>query len=367
MKKVFLFLSLSFILGLTLKAQDKGIARTDTLGKEKKIQAVVVPIVFSTPETGFGAGGGAQLFFLRKSNIYNSRLSNIFTNVIYTANKQFILDVKPQLYFNRGDFFLDGAYKYKVFPNQFWGIGNETPESNNEVYSMTSTELRVALLKRLPTNLNFGFEFIYQNHDVTEVQEGGILASGEILGSNRAVISGLGVIFNLDSRDQLEAPKSGYLVQMNARFSSEVWGATSSFNKYIADLRAYYPVGEKGTFAAQIYNENTFGEVPFQGAAWYGGGDRARGYFKGRFIDNHMYVIQAEYRYQFAPRWSAAGFALVGEVTDYPRDYLNDIKPSFGGGIRFKIIKNQNTVVRLDMAFGKDGNQGFYFGVNEAF
>jgi len=350
-----------------LYGQDEGIARTDTLGSGKKLQAVVVPIVFSTPETGFGLGAGAQLFFLRKSNIYNSRLSNVFTNVIFTVNKQFILDIKPQIYFNKGDFFLDGAYKYKVYPNQFWGIGYDTPESNNEVYDMTSTELRVALLKRLPPKLNFGFEFVYQNHEVTDTEEGGLLESGEILGSERAIISGLGVIFNLDSRDQLEAPKSGYLVQMNARFSSEVWGATSSFNKYIADLRAYFPVSERGTFAAQIYNENSFGEVPFQGMSWYGGGDRARGYFKGRFIDNHMYVVQAEYRHQIAPRWSAAGFALMGEVSSFPRDYLNDIKPSFGGGIRFKIIKNQNTLVRLDMAFGKDGSSGFYFGVNEAF
>lgn len=365
-KKPLLILSF-LLLGFALNAQDEGLVRTDTIGKDKKIQAVVIPILFSTPETGFGVGAGAQLFFLRQSNIYNSRLSNVFTNVIYTVNNQFIIDIKPQLYFNKGDFFLDGAYKYKIYPNQFWGIGNSTPDSNKEVYDMTSTELRLALLKRLPPNLNFGFEFIYQSHNVTKIEEGGQLASGLILGSDRAVISGLGVIFNLDSRDQIESPKNGYLVQMNARFSSEVWGATSSFNKYIGDLRAYYPVSDKGTFAVQVYNENTFGTIPFQGMAWYGGGDRARGYFKGRFIDNHMYVFQAEYRHQLAPRWSAAGFALMGQVTEYTRDYFSDIKPSIGGGIRFKIIKNQNTLVRLDMAWGKNGSSGFYFGVNEAF
>lgn len=360
---VFLFLTMAQV----LIAQDDALIRTDTLGKSKKIQAVIVPIVFSTPETGFGGGAGAQLFFLRKSNIYNARLSNLFANVIYTANEQFILDVKPQLYFNKGDFFLDGSYKYKVYPNLFWGIGNDTPATNEETYDMTSTELRVALLKRLPPSLNFGFEFIYQNHEVTEVQEGGLLDQGDIEGSQRAIVSGLGVIFNLDSRDQLEAPKKGYLVQMNARFSSEVWGATSSFNKYIADLRAYRPVGQRGTFASQLYNESTFGDIPFQALAWYGGGDRARGYFKGRYIDSHMFVFQAEYRHQLAARWSVAGFGLLGEVSDQGRNFFQDLKPSFGGGIRFKIIKNQNTLVRLDMAFGKDGNSGFYFGVNEAF
>ena len=207
MRKALVIASL-LISSIAVFAQDEGIARSDTLGRDKKLQAVVVPIIFSTPETGFGLGAGAQLFFLRQSNIYNSRLSNVFTNVIYTVNNQFILDIKPQLYFNRDDFFLDAAYKFKVYPNQFWGIGNLTPESNMEVYDMTSTELRVALLKRLPPSLNFGFEFVYQNHEVTEVEEGGLLDNGDILGSDRAIISGLGVIFNLDSRDQLESPKS---------------------------------------------------------------------------------------------------------------------------------------------------------------
>jgi len=366
MKRIFFILFLSGI-GSFVFAQNRGLVRTDTIGKERSFQMVAVPIVFSTPETGFGFGAGAQLFFLRKSNIYNARKSNIFANAIYTANRQFILDIKPQLYFNRGDFFLDGAYQYKIYPNFFWGIGNNTPEGNKESYNMTSTSLRATLLKRLPQNLNFGFEFIYQNYEVTEVEDDGLLDTGDILGSERAIVSGLGVVFNLDSRSQIESPKSGYLVQMNARFSSEVWGATSSFNKYIADLRAYFPVSKKGTFATQLYTENNFGQIPFQALAWYGGGDRARGYFKGRFMDNNMFVLQAEYRHQIAPRWSAAGFVLVGEVTEFPRDYFNDIKPSVGGGIRFKILKNQNTLVRLDMAFGKDGSSGFYFGVNEAF
>ena len=356
-------------LSFSLFAQQgqKAVYQFDTLAKGKSLKIIALPVVFSTPETGFGFGAGAQMFLLRKTNIYNARLSNMFVSAIYTTKKQFMFEAKPQIYLDRGGYFLDTVLKYRIFPNSFWGIGNTTPDENEESYDMTSFELKARFLKRLPPSLNFGFEFVYENHDVTMVEEGGILDSGTVLGNNDAIVSGLGAIFNLDSRDIVEAPSSGHFLQLNARFSSEIMGATSSFNKFIFDLRTYLPVGEKNVIALQFYSENTYGEIPFQAKSWFGGGERARGYFRGRFIDNHQYVIQGEYRHKFHPRWTAAGFALIGEVAELPGEFLDDIKPSVGGGIRFKLTKEQNTILRLDVGVGKDGNSGFYFGVNEAF
>ena len=93
----------------------------------------------------------------------------------------------------------------------------------------------------------------------------------------------------------------------------------------------------------------------------------ARGYFQGRFIDDQMYVITAEYRWRFHPRWSLAAFGLMGEVSDISQGFFSNPKLSAGGGIRFKILKKQNTLVRLDVGIGESGNSGFYFGVNQAF
>ncbi len=352
----------------SIYAQQQGaVYQSDTLGQGKKLKIIALPVLFSTPETGFGFGAGAQLFLLQKTNIYNARSSNMFVSAIATSKKQFMFEAKPQLYFGRGDYFLDTQLKYRIFPNSFWGIGNETPEDNQEAYDMTSFELKARFLKRLPPSLNFGFEYVFERHNVTEIEEGGILDSGTVLGADKAIVSGLGVVFNLDSRDIVEAPSSGHFLQLSARFASEIMGATHGFNKFIFDLRTYIGLGEKGILAFQAYSENTYGEVPFQAMAWFGGGERARGYFRGRFIDNNLYVLQGEYRYKFHPKWTLAGFALVGEVAELPGEFLDDLKPSVGGGIRYKLVKDQNTVLRLDIGVGKDGNNGFYFGVNEAF
>ena len=370
MKHIHIPILILFFLTLNLWGQNPNdVFKTDTIAKSKNYQFLVVPIVFYTPETDFGFGAGGQLFLLKNKNKYNDRVSNIFFDGIYTTNKQIILDIIPQIYIGKGDYFLDMSYKFKIYPNSFWGVGIDTPDSNKEAYDMTSHIFKVSFLRRLPPTLNFGFDYNYENHNITEVKEDGLLASGDILGSDSAIISGFGVVFNLDSRDNIGSPISGRFLKLSAQFSSELFGATQTYNKFIGDLRTYQKLGKRSIIALQLYYEGNYGDPPFQGLAAYGGSNRARGYFQGRFIDRHMYVVQGEYRYRFHPRWALNGFGLFGEVTHIASDFfsLNNMKPSFGGGIRYKILKDQNTWIRVDIGKGIDGSSGFYFGVNEAF
>ncbi len=346
---------------------DQAIIRSDTLNRKSNLKLIGIPVIFSTPETGLGYGGGGQLFLTSEKNVFKARKSNILFTGIYTTNSQVVIQALPQVYFGAGDYYLDGIYEFRIYPNKFWGIGNNTPESDEEAYNMTSHKFRVDFLKRLPPSLNFGLRFNFENHEVTEVAEGGLLGSGEIFGSDRAVIVGLGAIFTLDTRDQVEDPHEGFYVNFNAQFSSENFGATHGFNRFITDMRAYHPLGKNSLIAGRLYLENNYGDVPFQVKSQFGGGDMARGYFKGRFIDDQMYVLTAEYRWRFLPRFSLAAFGLMGEVSEINQDFFNKPHFSAGGGIRFKVLKDQNTLVRLDVGVGEQGNSGFYFGVNQAF
>jgi surface antigen Omp85-like protein len=339
---------------------------TDTIGRNR-IKALFIPLIFYTPETSFGFGVGGQLFFRTKGSTFASRLSNMFVSVFYTLNKQLVLDIKPQIYFKNEKYFLDAALKYKVYPDRFWGIGNNTPESNVETYSMKTVELKAAYLKRLPQQLNFGFEFSYQNFVMLKTEEGKLLETGEITGSDGAKLIGVNVIFNMDNRDNYFSPDSGHYVSFKAGFSSKALGSSHSFNKYIIDARRYIPLRKRLMLAIQGYLEFNFGDIPFQAAAIYGGGERARGYFKGRYNDGQMYVFQVEPRFKLSNRFKAAAFVSVGNVGNSVRDYFHDIKISFGGGIRYQILKDNKALVRLDIGVTKDFKTGIYFGVNEAF
>lgn len=368
MKKLITIISTLLLSWMTFAQEgNENYIASDTIKIKKNFQLIALPIAFYSPETQFGIGAGLQAFLYSQSNIYNSRESNILVTGMYTMNKQFMFDAFPKIYFNLGDLFLDGLFRYRVFPNKFWGIGNETPESSLEDYNMETIIVEVALLKRLPPNLNFGFQYKYDNYKMLDIEEGGLLDSGNIAGSEGAIISGISFLFNLDDRDNTFSATSGNFMQLKAGFSSKVLGATYSYNKYVIDLRKFFPLGKKSVLATQVFLESSFGDVPFQTMPWLGGGDKTRGYYKGRYIDNNFYAMQAEYRNRFHKRWEYTFFASIGEVAEKPLSYFGNVKYSFGGGIRFQILKSNPTLLRLDFGIGRDGNNGIYFGVNEAF
>ncbi|MBB6461207.1 BamA/TamA family outer membrane protein [Flammeovirga kamogawensis] len=342
--------------------------KTDTLSLSKSTQIIGLPIVFYTPETNFGIGGGAQFFYLNKVNRFNLRKSSLMLDVIYTSEKQLIIDANPKLFFNDGDYYLDAAFKFKIFPNSFWGIGPNTQPESLERYNMQTVMIRGDFLKRLPkSSLNFGAQYRFQSDIMLEKQEGGILASDTIPGSEGAIMNGLGFVFNLDDRDNVFSPNKGNYFQINAWYASKVLGSTYSFNKYAIDLRKYFPINNYLIIAARAYIENSFGVVPFQHQAWLGGGDRMRGYFRGRYIDNHLYTLQSEARFKLHPRWRANVFASIGQVAPYIIDIFYGAKFSGGAGIRYKLLKKNETLLRLDFGMNKDLDTGIYFGVNEAF
>lgn len=86
-----------------------------------------------------------------------------------------------------------------------------------------------------------------------------------------------------------------------------------------------------------------------------------------------MIATKVEYRWNFYKRWGAVAFASTGRIwgTDdedtgesaFQRDWL----PSLGTGLRFMVSRAKKINLRLDYAWGVDGNQGLYFGVMEAF
>ena len=366
MSKRYLYIISLVVITSACFGQSQGI-QTDTISA-KKINMLLVPIVFYTPETSFAGGAGGQIFF--KTNKSAKTLdSNIFGSVVYTANKQFILEAKPQLYFGNKNYFLNAAIKYRVYPNFFWGLGPNTPDSAEEGYNQTETTITASFLKRLPSNVNFGFEFNYGNYNITEVQEGGLLESGTIEGSEGANLVGLGVVLNVDSRDNIFAPLGGEFYQFKTNFNSRVMGSTHSFNTYHIDLRKYISLGNNNVLAMQVYTRFTFGNSPFQAKAYYGGADVARGYFKGRYIDDHLYVVQLEYRKPIMKRWELGAFILTGNVghEEPGQELFSDFKSSFGFGPRFFIFEDQRTLLRLDIGYDQFGNSGIYFGINEAF
>jgi outer membrane translocation and assembly module TamA len=79
-------------------------------------------------------------------------------------------------------------------------------------------------------------------------------------------------------------------------------------------------------------------------------------------------TAQSEYRFPIFWRFRGAVFAAVGNVGGDAAELLQpaDLKPAAGGGIRFKLLKDQEVSMRFDVAVSLEGVQ-VYFSFNEAF
>ena len=97
-----------------------------------------------------------------------------------------------------------------------------------------------------------------------------------------------------------------------------------------------------------------------------GGTDRMRGYYKGRYRDNNALSMQIELRQHVWEMFGAAVWAGAANVWGKGTGFnLKHTLPNAGVGIRFKM--QRNTLLRLDFGIGKNGQNGFVFGLNEAF
>ncbi len=93
-----------------------------------------------------------------------------------------------------------------------------------------------------------------------------------------------------------------------------------------------------------------------------------RAYYIGRFRDVCHSCAQIEYRVDVYWRLGLAAWAGVGEVFGPSSDVrLNTLKPTAGGGVRFKIDRRNDINVRMDSGVGCDSNMGFYLSLCEAF
>lgn len=347
------------------KKQDNEI-QAETI-KKSPDRIIGAPIIYYTPETNlaFGAAGSyiSRLGRFKK----DTRPTSISPIVIYTLKKQFKAQVNADVYLKADDCRLQMEIKLEKFPNKFFGVGNNTLETNIESYTSNSSVFTLSFLKKIESGINFGFKYNFSNWKMIEVEAGGVLESGLFPGSRKGTISGLGLMVNFDTRDNTFSARSGSLFELDAMFYKKTLGSTFDFTSFSLDLRKYFTLFSTHVLAVQSLVVMQNGDVPFLNLAQMGGQYSMRGYFQGRYRDKNLFVLQAEYRLPVIWRFGLVGFGGIGNVSEKFRKLsLGDMKYSYGFGIRFLFDPNERIQVRMDIGFGK-GSSGFYFSIFEAF
>lgn len=335
--------------------------------KSKDSSFFALPVIFYSPETKLALGVGGGYFFRTVKGDALTNLSRLNAFVIYTLRNQFRITLAPDVYFRRNNFRLQSELSFSYFTDKFFGVGPDTTKNMEEDYISRIYIFNVNVQRKFYLGLSGGIKLELARSTLVEVDENGLLSTGEVKGSEGGVTSGLGPALNWDTRDNIYFPSIGSYHQVSVMFFRKIFGSDYHFTKYVLDLRKYFTFLSSQVLAIRGYFSFISGDPPFQKMSLMGGQNNMRGYWKGRFRDKNLMTVQAEYRIPLVKRIGVVGFVGLGNVAENLRRFSRrDLKYSLGFGLRYAFNPKEKLNIRLDIGFTKEGS-GFYVTATEAF
>ena len=334
---------------------------------------VAYPTVGYAPETSWEFGMSTLFLYYAKRDTTN-RLSEVKGWSFVTLEKQYGFWFHHALYSDQNKWFFLGRARWQHFPLLYYGVGPDTPRDHIALVDANYLLLKERVLRNITGSFFVGLELDYQGLfkvDFREEPEGSQITLPLGHEGSQNLGAGIGLIY--DNRHNVLNVRHGTFSELAFLHSNTAWGSDYSFSSVISDNRWYYPTTPNQVFAAQIYGQFTFGDVPFNQLALMGGEELMRGYYTGRLRDKNYVGTQVEYRFLPFTRkkpFSRIGGALfmgAGNVfSDEDPFQVSKFVLAGGGGVRFLIFKEKDIYTRFDVAFTKEG-PGYYVFIGEAF
>ena len=276
----------------------------------------------------------------------------------------YMLGVRGLHIFPHDRYRLDYTLYFYSFPCKYWGIGyaNGNNDANETEMNRWQAQAKASFMFRVAPSTYIGpmltFDFI----------EGKDIKNPELLeGMDRITRNtGVGLTFVYDSRDVTTNPKRGFYVNLSQCFRPKFMGNDYAFSTTDLRFNAYRRVWKGGIIATDLRSQLNFGNPSWGMMALLGNSYSMRGYYEGRYRDKHKIEAQMELRQHVWKRNSVVAWVGAGTVFNkFSAMRMGHVLPNFGIGYRWEFKKDVN--VRLDYGFGKSGQSGFIFNINEAF
>lgn len=325
----------------------------------RKVKVLPVPAFGYSPETGTYIGA-VTLFTFNFYEDSTTRTSNAKLEFNYTWNKQLILECGWNYFFKEEEWFTKGLVHYSYYPDLYYGIGPNTPESNQITYTSNRFVFEGSVLKKIGQHLFTGLntKYISYSNLKTEVSR---LIYPELMDASTV---GIGYSVLKDSRNNLLTPTRGAYLSFNSSYNF----STDNYVELTLDMRYYKTWKDKYTLSSRLINDVNMGSLPFYDLAVLGGDKFVRGYYFGRYRDMNLSSLQTEFRLPVYRTWGLATFGGLSSIYSETNPFeLENLKYNYGLGIRFMVDKKDRINLRLDYALGNDHNNGFYISFGESF
>ena len=358
----------SLLVGLFLIKTLPVFSIDSTLVKRSK-RFLVLPAVVKSIETGWAFGAAGSFFFKVQKHKTDTllRTSNIEGLGLYTLHRQTLAVLGTNIYFPKEKYILRWRNTFSHFPDRFWGFGDYTPKSNLEHYTFTQFFINPQLIRKVYKSFFVGASYEFQ--DVTSIQymAGGLFDTENVTGRHGGRVSGAGLVFAWDTRNNSFNSTKGLFAQFSFINFNRLMGTDFAYTNYTIDVRKFIKVGKEDVLAFQSFSYLNYGNVAYRNTAALGGSDIMRGYYAGRYRDKNSSACQVEYRKHIWKRFGVVAFAGLGKVAGKLVDInLQGLKYSLGGGLRFALNRKERINLRIDYGVGIQSS-GLYFTVTEAF
>lgn len=340
------------------------------LDTSKKVNKLVLPVVFKTPEMGYALGISGSLTFKTTHHGDTTIRTSIIQGIGFlTTRKQNIQAIDAAIYFPKEKYIFLCQLAHTYFPDRFWGIGPSIPDRPMESYVYEQVYAGPHLKKKVSKHLFLGVLYEYQNLYRILYNSGGLFDNSDFSGKHPYQVSGFGVSISYDTRNSAFWPSKGtYLLSQFTDFRKQFLSSYDLY-KWITDIRYFKKITRGQIVAIQFYNYETYGNaIPLKELAAFGGPNNMRGFYQGRFRADKMFSFITEYRIHLFGRFSSCFFGGFGDVYNKSSELSSaNIKYSYGGGLRFAVLEKEKLNIRLDYGYNNRYNRGIYITFGECF
>jgi hypothetical protein len=339
---------------------------------------IPLPVFGYSQESGFQFGAvGLYSFYIDKKDL-NIRPSQLY-GVAYTSTKgQSQISIKSDLWSRKNKWHHIYEARYYKLPMNFYGIGSETFLADKDRITQKKMRFNAEIERAITPNYYPGIGIEFEHQSFKDIETGGIFETSNQL---YAKDGGKYMLFKIsqmvDTRNNTTYTEKGFYTRLRYGFAPDLFGGDNfTGSLFTVDSRYFKSLGKKVVFANQFVLEsltsNKSKEVPLYMLRQMGNDQLMRGYYQGRYRDQHYLAFQSELRYRFVDRFGIVAFGGVGSVHGQENFSTNNLKPNYGIGGRFFFDLEKKISIRIDYGMGEKppGEKrisGLYISLGESF
>ena len=352
--------------------------RNDTAVKKPgRVYASLLPAAEYTLQTGFAVDLVGNLAFYTSSEP-KENLSNFYLNTTFTQKNQILIPLQGNVWSHGNKYNLINDWRYELFPQDTYGLGSLTKESDADGIDFEYLRFYTTLLRTIAPDfylgLGYNVDYFYHVRETSAPPAGGTDFERYGLYS-KSTSSGPTLNVLYDSRRNSINPEPGYYASLIYRPNFRFLGSDSNWQSLQFDARAYkhFPAGSTNTLAFWTYDVFTLhGNPPYlllPATASDTYSNMGRGYIQGRFRGKDCVYLESEYRFGILRNGFLGGVVFVNaqSFTEPTNNRFEAINPGWGAGLRIKLNKFSRTNICLDYGFGLHGSGGIFANLGEVF